>query len=388
MTRKAEAIIVGGGIIGTSIAFHLAQLGMEDVLLLERDTIASGSTGKSVGMVETVYSTDVNVAMARAGYEELRRFREITGHTADFQPRAYLETVRRQADRRYLEESRAVGTRMGLHQRILEPDGIAGVFPELHTEDVAAGLYSEEGGFCDPHSVATGYAEAAKRRGVTILTGVRADRVILEAKKVVGVQAGEETFRAPVVVNAAGPWANELNRTAGFQLPLDLWQRQIFVTTPHPKIPKDRPMYLDITGRFYFRQELDGGFVLGLVEDTDAKDLANPETDWDFKIKAVEAAVHRVPKLAEVEVARGWSGIVTFTPDQLPAVGSVTQADGLYVANGLSGYGVMISPAVGLILAEMILRGESKTIDASSLAPGRFRAGHRVGSAGLWLARG
>lgn len=388
MTRKAEAIVVGGGIIGTSVAFHLAQLGMEDVLLLEREHIASGSTGKSVGMVETVYSTDVNVAMAQVGYEELRRFREITGHTADFQPRAYLEAIRREEDRGYLEESRTVGRRHGLHQQILEPDGVQEAFPELQVQDITAGLFSEEAGFCDPHSVATGYAEAAKRRGVTVLTGVRADRVILEAGKVVGVQAGEETFRAPVVVNAAGPWANDLNRTAGFELPLSLWQRQIFVTTPHPQIPADRPMFIDITGRFYFRQELDGGFVLGLVEDTSAKDLANPETDWDFKIKAVEAAVHRVPKLAEVQVARGWSGIVTFTPDQLPVVGPVKEAEGLYLANGLSGYGVMISPAVGLILAEMILRGESKTIDASPLGYERFRSGQQVKSAGLWLSKG
>ncbi len=338
-------------------------------------------------MVETTYSTDLNVALAKVGYEELSRFREVTGHTADFHPRTYLETVHKEEHIPHLDEAQKMGRRHGLHQQILGPDDIRGVFPELRTDDLAAGLFAQEAGFCDPHSVATGYAEAAKRRGVEIRTKVAVDRVLTEGKKVVGVRAGDETVRAPVVVNAMGAWANDLNRGLGFELPLQRWQRQIFVTTPHPQIPPDRPMYLDVTGRFYFRQELDGGFILGLVEDHAAQELANPETDWEFKTKAVEAAIQRVPKLAETQVARGWSGIVTFTPDQLPVLGPVREAEGLYLANGMSGYGVMISPAVGTALAEMIVRGESRTVDVSSLSYERFRSGEEIRSAGLWLAK-
>ena len=173
---------------------------------------------------------------------------------------------------------------------------------------------------------------------------------------------------------------------SGFELPIDLWQRQIFVTSPHPQIPADRPMYADVTGRFYFRQELDGGFILGLVEDTVARDAANPETDWTFKTRAVDAAMHRVPKLADTGIANAWSGIVTFTPDQLPVLGPVREARGYYLANGMSGYGVMISPAVGIVLAEMIVRGQSRTINASSLSYERFRGPNRVRAAGLWVA--
>jgi sarcosine oxidase subunit beta len=147
-------------------------------------------------------------------------------------------------------------------------------------------------------------------------------------------------------------------------------------------------MYIDLPGRFYFRQELDGGFVLGLVEDDPAResDLANPETDWDFKTQAVEAAVHRVPNLAETSIANAWSGIVSFTPDQLPILGPVKEAKGLYLANGMSGYGVMISPGVGLALAEMIAYGESKTIDISNLGYERFQGQESVKGAGLWLS--
>ncbi len=192
------------------------------------------------------------------------------------------------------------------------------------------------------------------------------------------------------MVNAAGPWANDLNQSLRIELPLFRWQRQIFVTTPHPKIPNDRPMYIDVSGRFYFRQELDGGFVLGLVEDdpATASDLANPETDWDFKTRAVAAAVHRVPALAETGIAAAWSGIVTFTPDQMPILGRVQEAEGYFLANGMSGYGVMISPGVGVAIAEMIVRDDSKTIDVSALAYDRFKRGRRPTDAGLWFIEG
>jgi sarcosine oxidase subunit beta len=388
VTDKAEAIIVGGGVIGTCIAFHLAKLGMRDLLLLERSHLAAGSTGRSVGMVETVYSSDVNVALAKFGYEELSRFEAVTGHSADFHPRKYLETVRTPEHVHFLEEAQEISARYGLDTAMLTPEEVREVFPELRTEDLAAGLLSDHAGFCDPHSVATGYAEAAKSMGLRIRTRSPVERVLVDHGQVRGVRVGGEELATPVVVNATGAWCNDLNRGLGFELPVELWQRQIFVTTPHAEIPADRPMYIDTEGRFYFRQELDGGFILGLVEDTAAKDLANPETDWDFKTKAVEAAVHRVPMLADTQIARGWSGIVTFTPDQLPVLGAVREAQGFYLANGMSGYGVMISPAVGQILAEMIVRGESRTIDASSLSYDRFREGGPAKASGLWLVRG
>ncbi|OGS61632.1 MAG: hypothetical protein A3K59_00495 [Euryarchaeota archaeon RBG_19FT_COMBO_69_17] len=386
MAERADVVIIGGGVIGTSVAFHLAKLGMRDLLLLERSHLAAGSTGRSVGIVETTYGTDVNVAMAKIGYEELRRFPEVTGETADFHPRRYVESVDDPKHVWYLEKAREIGTRFGLHQRIVDPREILEVFPEIRVDDMAAGMITEEAGFCDPHSVAAGYAAAAKRLGARIRTNAPVERVLVERGEVAGVRVAGEDVRAPVVVNAAGPWCNELNRPLGFEVPVDLWQRQIFVTTPHPEIPADRPLFIDVTGRFYFRQELDGGFVLGLVEDAAARDLANPETDWGFKAKAVEAAVHRVPKLAETSIANGWSGVVTFTPDQLPVMGPVREVKGLFLANGMSGYGVMISPAVGTILAELIALGTSKTIDASPLALDRFRGGGTPRGAGLWLS--
>jgi len=158
MEERADIVIVGGGVIGTSVAFHLAELGVTDVVLLERSHVASGSTGRSVGIVETSFATDVNVALATRGFEELRRFREVTGETADFHPRPYLETVGDPANVPHLEAVAATGRRHGLHMRVLDLAGVAGAFPELRVDDVAGGLLVEEAGFCDPHSVAAGYA--------------------------------------------------------------------------------------------------------------------------------------------------------------------------------------------------------------------------------------
>src|SRR3989304_4863988 len=152
-------------------------------------------------------------------------------------------------------------------RRVRVPAGVAGAFPELRVDDVAGGLLVEEAGFCDPHSVAAGYALAAKRRGVRVRPNAPVEQVLLEGRKVVGVQTPDGAVRAPVVVNAAGPWANDVNRTAGVELPLTLWQRHVFVTTPHPEIPADRPIYVARDGRFYFREGSAGGCVIGLVED-------------------------------------------------------------------------------------------------------------------------
>jgi len=387
MMERAEVVVIGGGVIGTSIAFHLAKLGMTDVRLLERSHLAAGSTGRSVGIVEGSFASEVNVRLAMRGFEELSHFEELTGQTAGFHRRRYLETVSDPRHLSHLEKVLRIRRALGLSGRILSPEEVLEVFPELRVDDVAYALLTEEAGFCDPHLVATGYAEAARQMGVRIRTRTPVERILVDRGKVCAVRTPDGEVRTDVVVNAAGPWCNELNRPLGFELPLNLWQRQIFVTTPHPEIPADRPIYLDLTGRFYFRQELDGGFILGLVEDTAAKDLANPETDWSFKTKAVSAAVRRVPKLAETSIANAWSGIVTFTPDQMPILGPVREAKGLYLANGLSGYGVMTSPGVGLAIAEMIVHGESRTIDVSSLAYDRFQGGPASKDGGLWLPR-
>ena len=388
MKSQADAVIVGGGVIGTSIAFHLAKLGMRDLVLLEQAHLAAGSTGRSVGIVETNYALEPNVALAKQSYGEFSRFAEMTGGTADFHRRRYLETVAHPSQESHLAHAVDVGRRHGIHVSLVNPEEIHEAFPELRVDDITRGLLSEDAGFCDPHSVARSYAAAAQRLGAEIATKTAAERFLVQDGQVRGVQTSQGDIATPVVVNATGPWCNELLAPLGIRLPIARWQRQIFVTSPHPQIPNDRPMYIDLPGRFYFRQELDGGFVLGLVEDDPAQDaeIANPETDWDFKTRAVEAAVHRVPKLAETAIANGWSGVVTFTPDQLPILGPVKEAKGLYLANGMSGYGVMISPGVGLAMAEMIVRGESKTIDVSGLAYDRFVSKEFAKNAGLWLS--
>jgi len=388
MRSHAEAVVVGGGVIGTSIAFHLARLGLRDLVLLEQSHLAAGSTGRSVGIVETNYALKPDVALAKAGYEEFTRFTQVTGGTADFHRRRYLETVAHPSQEAHLEHAVEVGRRHGVQVRLVEPDEIRDAFPELRVDDVTRGLLSEDAGFCDPHSAASSYATAAQRLGAEVVTKTSAERILVEKGQVRGIQTSQGDIAAPVVVNATGPWCNDLLAPLGILLPIARWQRQIFVTSPHPEIPNDRPMYIDLPGRFYFRQELDGGFVLGLVEDDPAREseLANPETDWDFKTRAVEAAVHRVPKLAETSIANAWSGVVTFTPDQLPILGPVKEAKGLYLANGMSGYGVMISPGVGLAVAEMIAYGESKTIDVSGLGYDRFQGKEFVKGAGLWLS--
>ena len=163
MESHAEAIIIGGGVIGTSVAFHLAKLGMRDIVVLERSHLAAGSTGRSVGIVETNYALEVNVALAKYSYDEFTRFPEITGGTADFHRRRYLETVADRSQGAHLAHAVEIGRRHGVHVRLVEPDDIGEAFPELRRDDVTRGLLSEDAGFCDPTSVANSYARAAER---------------------------------------------------------------------------------------------------------------------------------------------------------------------------------------------------------------------------------
>lgn len=382
-----KVVVIGGGVIGTSVAYYLCKRGGVEIDLVEQRSIASGATGRSVGIVSPIFHNEVNIRMAKLGYDEIRRFKDATGCDPDFHKRPYFETISSDAQLRTLKQGVHLQRMLGVESTLVEPEEVASIFPEMNVDDIVCGAFSPDAGFVDPHQLANAYASAAKDLGVRVLLGCCVTGLLQDGKRVNGVQTSSGTIQADAVVNAAGPWANEVNKFAGFSIPLDLWQRQIFVTTPHPSIPNGRPIYIDLSSRFYFRQELDGGFVLGLVEDLKARELMNPETDWTFKTKTVEAAVRRVPMMAELSIRNGWSGVVDFTPDQLPVLGPVPSIEGFYLANGLSGYGVMISPAVGILLSEWILNGKPRTMDASRLSYDRILSGEELTSTGLWVAR-
>lgn len=370
--------------IGASIAYHLTLRGAT-VTLLERNAIASGSTGRSVAICSPAYSNEVNVALAKVGFRAIRDFQRQVGFESGFVPRTQLMAVPRPFDVARLKEVEALHRHHDLPTEALGPDAVAEVFPELRTEDLAGALYLREGGFGDPHLVTQGLLRGAKDQGAQILTNTPVGAIEVAGGRVRGVRTPGSMIEAPLVVNAAGPWCNEVHALLGLSLPVRVWQRMIFVTSPHPSIPNDRPIFEDVVGRFYFRQELNGGFLLGLVEDRVPGDKDDVDLDWGFLEACLTAAVHRVPALEKVDVVGGWSGLVTYSPDHCPIIGSMGP-EGYFAANAMSGYGFTISYAVGLAMAELILDGQARSVDISLLRPSRFAEGSPVRGGGLWLS--
>ncbi len=384
MGSRADAVVIGGGVIGTSIAAHLTRRGISRVVLVERNALASGSTGRSVAICTPAYSSEINVRLALVGFRGIREMAKELGHESGFVPRSQLFAITKPLGTAKLEAVAALHRRLGVNSRVVDSGGMELVFPELHTGDLSAGIYVPEGGFADPHQVTNAYAAVAESGGATIVKRSGVVGVRVEEDGVKGVVTADGTYEAPVVVNAAGPWCNEVNAMVGLQAPVQVWQRMVYVTSPHPAIPNDRPIFEDAYNRFYFRQELNGGFILGLVEDRPPVDRDDVQLDWYFLPKALAAAVHRVPKLQETKVVGGWSGLVTYTPDHCPLLGA-WGPKGYYVANGMSGYGFTISHAVGLAMAELIADGKSKTVDITPLRPTRFDEGRPITDGGLWM---
>ncbi len=384
MVQRAEVVVIGGGVIGTSIAAQLVEKGLGRVILLERGALASGSTGRSVAICTPAYSSEINARMALLGFRGIRDMAKELGHDPGFVPRPQLLAITKPLGTQKLEAVVRMHHSLGIESRLVDDRGMAEVFPELNREDLAAGIYLPEGGFADPHLVTNAYAAVAEAGGATILRKASVQGIKVQEDRVAGVTAAGETFEAQVVVNAAGPWCNEVNAMVGLEAPVQVWQRMIYLTSPHHAIPNDRPIFEDTYNRFYFRQELNGGFILGLVEDRPPVDKDDVQLDWYFLPKALEAAVHRVPLLQQTKVVGGWSGLVTYTPDHCPLLGAWGPG-GYYVANGMSGYGFTISYAVGVTMAELIAQGKARTVDIHPLRPTRFDEGQPVIDGGLWM---
>jgi sarcosine oxidase subunit beta len=374
MSKTADAVIIGGGVQGASLAFHLAQRGVR-VTVLEKQFVGAGATGRSSGLVRMHYDNEVDARLAWESFKYFRNWKELVGGECGFTRTGFLQIVTREAEGA-LRANVAMHQKIGIPSLAITAEDVKRLAPAFFTKDFDMAAYEPESGYAMPSDTANALMSAARENGVRLVQGCTVTGVQTSGGRVTGVETTQGVFSAPVLVNAAGPWAGPINRMAGLDLPYDTWRHDtLFVVRP-VEIGPSHPTVIDFANEMYFRPE--GGLTLVGLEDGNPLG-ESPDTDSDhakkgFVERAIERICLRIPAMVNGRLHSAHGGYDGITPDQHPILGAAGP-DGFYLDCGHSGTGFKTAPAIGLCMAELILDGESTTVDISPLTPGRFAEG-------------
>jgi sarcosine oxidase subunit beta len=380
MSETADVVVVGGGVVGCSAAYHLAEAGAGRVLLLERaDAVGTGSTGACAGGFRFQFSSRINVELSLASVPMIVGFTETHGVPLDVVQDGYLFLIRDEAALIRFGGAAEMQRSLGVDARVLTAEDAAEVAPGIATEGLVGATFCPQDGIADPGGLTQGYAAVARRAGAELRLGVEVTGLLTEGDRVGGVRTSGGEVRAPVVVNAAGPWAAELARSAGVELPLEAIPRTVLTTGPFPGVPERRTLVIDAATSFYLHRE--GAGVLMGMGGRDERPSFSLEVDDRFVAEdLLPVAVEVFPPLEAAGIAGSWAGLYEMTPDRHPIIGPAP-VEGLWLANGFSGHGFQHAPVVGKLLAEMIVEGAARTVDVSSLGLDRFARGDLVAEA-------
>ena len=377
MSRHAEVVIIGGGVTGASIAFHLAASGVRDVLVLERHSLASGGTGRSVGIVRQLYPTEATSRMVVRSLAVFQRFADAVGGDAGYVGCGALIGVSASM-RSKLEETVARQRAVGVRAEVLDPRDLTRLEPRIDPASIGAVVYEPDSGYGDPTAVTNGYADAARRRGVRIEQGVEVVGIRTAGDRIVGVDtAGGDGIDARVVVNAAGLWSPLVARLAGVELPIIIGRHPVFVVERDAAFGRPHLVYLDLAGGSYARPETGGLTLTGSLTDDETQHPMEPETlGADVTLaeatEVLERTARAIPRLADARYRRGWAGAFDITPDWMPILDE-SPVRGFWIAAGMSGHGFKLSPAVGEMMTALIT-GTTPPVDAAPFALSRFTA--------------
>ncbi|WP_210583183.1 FAD-binding oxidoreductase [Streptomyces sp. GESEQ-35] len=394
MTTTAEVVIVGGGIEGAAIAWALARRGVTDVVVCERDTVGSGGTGKSSGVVRCHYGVNSLAAMAWKGLALFENAADVLGTDVGFHQTGYVVGVGEQntdALRANLDAQRALGIETGTISR----EDVAELWPTAFLDDFAAFGWEPRGGYGDAYLTAQAFATAARHDGARVRQGTPVAALLSDAKGVSGVRlaSGEEIATRSVVV-AAGPWSVALLAPLGIGLPITVHREQIVLISPGPGLDVSKvPVFSDLVSLQYIRAETSGELLFG-NSDLSRPEPADPDryadrADPAFLETAVEKLAHRLPGLPDASIASTYAGCYDVTPDFNPVIGPAG-VEGLIVATGFSGHGFKISPAVGELVADLVEFGDSRdpAVPAEDFSLGRFAEGRPLASPHPYVGAG
>ena len=373
----AEVVIIGGGCMGASTAYHLTRTGVRDVVLLERQPmLGMGSTGRNAGGVRHQFSSEANVKLSIESIGLFERFADEVGHEIDFHQDGYLFLLSTEKDLIDFRRNMEMQRRLGVEVEIVSLDRARQLAPGLELEGVIAGTFCQRDGIADPNGVTMGFAKAAQKGGAEIYRETEVTAIRAEAGRVVAVETTRGEISTRTVVNAAGPYAREVGNMAGVDVPVLPYRRHIFITepiAPGPSAPHSRIMVIDFETTFYFHRE--GAGILFGMSDPEEPTSYNLTVSWEFLEKVTRTALDRLPVLGDAGIAHAWAGLYEMTPDAMPIIGPAQAVEGLFIVAGFSGHGFQHSPAAGRVLAEMIVKGVATGFDTMPFALDRFSRG-------------
>jgi sarcosine oxidase, subunit beta len=376
LPKTAEVVVIGGGVMGASTAYHLAARGVKNVVLLEKEEFfGTGATGRCAGGVRYQFSTEVNVQLSLASLPMLERFEEEFEQAIEYNQVGYLMLLTNEKDLETFRRNVKLQHALGVKTEWLDGNEVRRRVPILQAEDVIAATNYPKDGTVDPNGVVMGYIRAAQHLGVIALTETTVTGIGVEHGKITGVETPSGTISTPKVVNATGPWASIIGQMAGIPIPITPLRRQWLTTTALPDLPPDFPFVIDFAQSLYFHPEGDG-LLTGMSNPHEEPGFGqNIDPNWE--LVHMDAAIKRLPMLETAGMSSRLAGLYENTPDAHPIYGA-TPLEGFYILSGFSGHGFMHGPISGQLMAEILLDGKASTVDISMLDLARFEEGRTI----------
>ncbi len=376
LPRTADIVIIGGGVMGASAAYHLAARGMKDILLLEKEQFfGQGATGRCAGGVRYQFATAINIRLSMASLPMLERFKDEIGEEINYRRCGYLFVLTNELDLAAFKENVRVQHQLGIQTEWLTPDDICKRLPLMNFEDALSGTFHSKDGLVDPNSVVMGYIKAAARLGARAFNNVEVTGIRLRGDQVESVETSLGSVKTPLILNAAGPWSARIGQMVGVPIPIQPVRRQMFTTTPLPELPPDFPFVVDFAQSLYFHREGEG-LLIGMSNPNEQPSF-DQNVDQEFEMVNLVAAISRMPLVEKAGMVSHWAGLYEITPDAHPIFGC-TAIKGFYLVAGFSGHGFMHGPISGKLMAELILDGRFSSVDVSMLDLARFEEGRLI----------
>lgn len=376
LPTTADIVIIGGGVMGASAAYHLAQCGLKNILLLEKENFfGQGATGRCAGGVRYQFSTEINVRLSLESLPMIERFKDEIGQEVSYKQCGYMLVATNEKDASIFKHNVEMQNKLGVPTQLLSGDEVRARVPLMKFDDALAGTFNQKDGTVDPNSVVMGYINAAQKMGVKAVSGAEVVGITVSRGEVEEVQTSLGIVKTRMILNAAGPWAGQISQMAGVQIPIVPLRRQMFTTNPLKEIPEDFPFVIDFAKSLYFHREGEG-LLIGMSNQNE-KPGFDQNVDEEFELVNLEAALERMPLVEKASRASHWAGLYEVTPDAHPIFGN-TDVKGFTLCAGFSGHGFMHGPISGKLMSEFILDGKFSSLDISMLDLKRFEEGRLI----------
>ena len=375
MSDRADIVIIGGGVQGCSIAYNLAKKGQKNIVILEKDTVANGSSGRCGAGFRQQFGTEMNCTLARDSVKILEQLSDELGYDIELNQKGYLIIAYTEKEVKQFQKNVQLENSLGIPARLITPGEAKEIVPALNIKDMLAATYCPTDGNVNPLLTTFAYAEAARRLGVKLCQFTEAQKIVTKGQKIHAIITNQGSILTDTVVNAAGGYAQEVGKIAGIEIPVYAQRHQIMVTEPIE--PLWEPMLMSFSRNYYF-QQLPHGSIVGGYGDPENEIIGHDlGTSWQFAVTMARKMINLIPVLSSVRVVRQWSGSYTMSPDLQPILGEHPQLKGYYMSVGFSGHGFMLAPITGRMLAAYIMEGRT-LLPIEKLSITRFERGELI----------